>query len=142
MVPAPLIELVVDCKVTRFVPPAVTAEPIDSAPVAVRVTLPLLVLTAPVVVMPPVLLTVTVPGLAVLVMPVTVSGAAVLVRLMLPLVVLVPLKLPTVLALVSVVPPTDEVVSRPEVLKVPVPEMVPTDVAVMAPDPVLTAAFT
>ena len=58
MTPAPVIELVVDCNVTRDVPPAVTAAPIDSAPVAVRLTLPLLVLTVPLVVRPPVFLTV------------------------------------------------------------------------------------
>src|SRR5438105_4808876 len=52
-------------------------------------------------------------------MPVIVSGLAVLTRLTLPLPVLVPLKLPTVFALVSVVPPTELVVSRPVVPKVP-----------------------
>src|SRR5437763_1205161 len=61
---------------------------------------------------------------------------------MLPLVVLAALKLPTVLALVSVVPPTELVVNRPVVLTVPTPAIFPEEVAPMAPELLLTAALT
>src|SRR5450631_4196238 len=52
------------------------------------------------------------------------------------------LKLPTVFALVSVVPLSELVVSRPVVPKVPVPEIVPLELAVIAPEVLPTAAFT
>lgn len=90
----------------------------------------------------PVLLIVTVPPFS-SVRLVTVRGAAVLVRLMLPLVVLVALKLLTVLAPPSVVPVAELVVKRPVVPKLPpVSVMLPAEVALILPEPVVTAAFT
>src|SRR5947209_8028909 len=71
-----------------------------------------------------------------------VSVGAVLVNATFPPPVLVALNPPTVLALVSVVPPTERVVSVPVVPKVPVPEIVPDDVALILPEGLLTAALT
>jgi hypothetical protein len=65
--------------------------------------------------MPPVLVTVTLPPPAWLI-PVIVSGFAVFVRLMLPLVVFVALKLLTVFAPVSVAPVAEEVVKTSVVM--------------------------
>jgi hypothetical protein len=110
-------------------------------PEAVAVIVPAPEFTVPVSVSAPVLVTVTLPP-PLSPIPVTVSGAAALVRLTFPLAVFVALKLPTVFAFVSVVPPTELVVSKAVVPNVPLPEIVPLDVAVIAPDVLLTAAFT
>ena len=106
------------CKVTTPAP-ASTAAPklIESA---VSVMLPPVVVIAPVVVSaPPLLLIVTLPPLNWLTR-LTVSGLAVLVSEMLPEVVLVALKPPTLLLeLLSVAPPTVLVISVPVVLMRP-----------------------
>ncbi len=71
------------------------------------------------------------PPLALFVMPVIVSGAAVFVNSMFPLVVFVALKLDTALFSVSVVPPTDDVLS--EAAPIVAPEFcvsVPAEVSV------------
>ncbi len=76
-------------------------------------------------------------------MPVMANVAAVLVNAMLPLVVLVALNVPTEFAPFSTVPVVDEVVSNPLVDNEPVSEMLPAvDVAVIAPEVLLTAPFT
>ena len=93
----------------------------------------------------PVLLIVTVPPATSLI-PVTVSGLAVLVRSMSPLVVLVALKVLTVFALLSVVPPTELVVRVPVVFTIAVdcsaiaPPEVPVEVRLTFPLTVEIAA--
>ena len=124
-------------------PPAVTAPPIVSVPVAVRLMPPLAaVATAPVVVSGPMLLTLMPPPFSL--MPVIVSGLAVSLRLIAPLVVFVALKLPTVLAPFRAWPLMELVVSRPLVPNAPLPDSViaPPAVASIAPDALLTAALT
>ena len=99
-------------------PPAVTAAPTVSTPVVdCNEIVPLaaaVVEIAPDFVRLPVLVTLTLEPAAVpsWLIPVTVKVPAEFTRVMGPLVVLVALKLVTVLALPSVVPPTELVVSR------------------------------
>ena len=73
-------------------------------------------------------------------MPAIVSVVAVFVRSMSPLVVLVPVKLPTVLAPLNVCPVVELVVNRPVVPSVPLEfsVMAPLAVASMAPEELAT----
>lgn len=96
-------------KVTVPEPPAVTVLPRVCVPLEVKLILPLAaVLIAPEVVMAPVLPIVIFPVFCE--MPAMVKGAAVSVREILPAPVLVAVKLLIVLALPSVVPPTEVVI--------------------------------
>src|SRR5207302_7761477 len=113
----PPTELVVSVPVVLTKP----APPSLSAPEPVRVTAPPPpAVTDPVSASAPVLFTVTLPPPLSLIL-VSVSGAAVFVRLTFPLVVFVALKLPTVLAPFSAVPPT-ELVDNSAPLIVPAPD--------------------
>jgi len=100
-----------------------TVAPMVNNPLAVKETVPVSSVTAPLVVIAPVLLTLILPP-PVSEMPVMVNGAAVSVNATLPLEVFVALKLLTVLFALSVVPPTDVVVNVP-VDKMPAPLIVP-----------------
>ena len=123
-----------DCSRSVAVP-ALTVALRFMAPVSQRVMSPLFELTGPEMVRAPVLLTMIVPAAAVLLMPVTVSVAALLVRLILPLLLLVAVKVPTWLGPPSVWPPTEVVVNRPVLLNAPPPSvMVLPALAVRAPE--------
>src|SRR5205085_601104 len=93
----------------------------------------------PLMLIAPVLLTATLPA-PLCETPVIVSGPAVFVRLMAPPVMLVALKLLTVFAPPSVVPPEDEVVSVPLVAMLPPASlMAPVEVRLTLPAPAATA---
>ena len=112
--------LAVKVRVLAVVVPAVTALFVVIVLEDVRLMVPVVVETAPLVRMAPVLLTLRLPPLWVT--PVIVSVAAVLVRSMSPEVVLVALNEPTVLAPLRVEPPAELVVRRPVVLTRPAPD--------------------
>src|SRR5271170_7439764 len=130
---APPTELVVSVPVVEIRPAPLSL----SAPLVVRLTAPPPpALTVPVMLAAPVLFTTTLPP-PVSLMPVIVSGAAVLISAMFPLVVLVALKAPTVLAPFSVAPPTELVVSVPvvEIRPAPLSLSAPLVVRLTAPPP-------
>src|SRR5438067_7448358 len=87
---------------------------------------------------PPLLVVMVTPPLALI--PDTVSVPE-FVRLTLPLLEFVALKLPTVFAPSSVCPPEEDVVSVPEVLRAPAPDslIAPDAARLIAPAPVVTA---
>src|SRR6185437_15240280 len=130
----PPTELVVSVPVVLISP-----EPFSEiAPVSVSVTFPAPALTVPVIVVPPALFTATVPP-PVWLIPVVVSAAP-FVRLMLPLVVFVALKLLTRFAPPRIASPTELVVRVPVVLINPEPlsEIAQVSVSVTFPAPALT----
>src|SRR5277367_5703056 len=123
--------------VPRLIVFAVTVpDVLVNAPVGLSVIEPVSAERLPASAIAPALTTTTLPP-PVSLMPVIVSGAAVLISAMFPLVVLVALKAPTVLAPFSVAPPTELVVSVPvvEIRPAPLSLSAPLAVAFTAPPP-------
>src|SRR5277367_1274622 len=123
--------------VPRLIVFAVTVpDVLVNAPVGLSVIEPVSAERLPASAIAPALTTTTLPP-PVSLMPVIVSGAAVLISAMFPLVVLVALKAPTVLALFSVAPPTELVVSVPvvEIRPAPLSLSAPLVVRLTAPPP-------
>src|SRR5271170_2116734 len=123
--------------VPRLIVFAVTVpDVLVNAPVGLSVIEPVSAERLPASAIAPALTTTTLPP-PVSLMPVIVSGAAVLISAMFPLVVLVALKAPTVLAPFSVAPPTELVVSVPvvEIRPAPLSLSAPLVVRLTAPPP-------